>query len=125
MMMIDELTLIQLRRFIKASRGNWHNAVYIECGVCLTENKRCGAPDFLYVPDYDGRPVLIPRTSLERFLGEPVQKDECFLELSRVEFERLYKALIEDRVDFSAPCSLFRLIEQERGMIFVKNDNEK
>ena len=96
-----------LRGFIKATRGNWHHAVYIKCSVCW--HSKCPKNDFLCATDYDGRPMVISKQDAETFFGEQIFKDDCLFQINNREFEKFYYSLIQDKIDDIHACPLMVL----------------
>jgi len=82
-------------------RGNWHNAVHIECDSCATD---CSG--FLLGADRDAKPVLISVDSLKTALCEPVEPSECIGVISRQTFESLYAPWLLWEIDDPNSCSL-------------------
>ena len=56
-----------IAHFFEATEGNYRNAIYISCSYSYRRESGCG--DFLYIPGYDCRPVLLPLADAENFLG--------------------------------------------------------
>ena len=93
-----------LRGFIKATRGNWHHAVYIKCSVCW--HSKCQKNDFLCAADYDGRPMVISKQDAESFFGERISKEDCLFQIKNKEFEEFYFSFIQDKIDDFRTCPL-------------------
>ena len=52
-----------IAHFFEATEGNYRNAIYISCSCSYRRESGCG--DFLYIPGYDCRPVLLPLADAE------------------------------------------------------------
>lgn len=48
--------ILQLYAFLQASRGNWRNAIWIECKSCLYENQQYD--EYLLTADRNGTPLV-------------------------------------------------------------------
>jgi len=106
-----ESRMCTLYSFLSASKGNWRNCIFIECGECpYGKQKLCSG--FLLAPDYDGRPVLIPADAIRRLTGLDADKSECLAVLSRQRFEALYAMWLEWQVSSPGECALCRVISQ-------------
>lgn len=98
-----------LYTFMRAVRGNWHNALYIECDCNLCPYKGEG---FLLTADADGKPVLISVTDFQTFAGESIDPVECQAVLSQQTFESVYSFYIEWHTISDVKCSLCQLSYQ-------------
>lgn len=99
-----------LYSFMRAVRGNWHNALFISCN-CQTcphgEGLRCDG--FLMAADADGRPLLMPVETLRRLTGESVEAAECWGSLDRRAFEAAFSQYIEWHTVSDEDCPLMQL----------------
>ena len=94
--------------FLKASKGNWRNSIFIECSKCkLDAPRQCGG--FLLVSDEDGKPIILPEGSLCRILRTDIDKAECVALISRAQFEVLYSLWIDWNIDSPKDCALMHL----------------
>ena len=94
--------------FLKAVRGNWHNALYISCRQCAcTQLPRCEG--FLMTADADGRPILIPVDVLRSLTGEDIEPEGCLGTMDKRRFETLYSLYIEWNTVSKADCPLLQL----------------
>lgn len=98
-----------LYAFMRAVRGNWRNALYIECNYNLCAHKGDG---FLFVADADGKLILVPVSTFQKFSGESIDPTECQATLSRQAFESVYSLYIEWHTSSNAKCSLWQLLQQ-------------
>ena len=98
-----------LYAFMRVVRGNWHNALYIECNCELCSHRRDG---FLFAADADGKPVLIPVCTFQTFAGVSIDADECKATLSRQAFESAYSLYIEWHTITETSCPLWQLTHQ-------------
>lgn len=101
-------TICPLYPFLNAAKGNWRNAVFVECGSCPYGTKNCG--EFLMVMDAQGHPILFPVGSFHGITGQVVDKEECLAVLKRTEFETLYALLLKWQTASSEECALRQLI---------------
>jgi len=90
--------------FLHAARGNWRNAMFIECSACPHESKNpCSG--YLLISDADGKPIILPVDTLNVVSA----KEECVAVLDRRQFESLYSLWIEWQVDSPEACPLREL----------------
>ena len=94
--------------FFEATEGNFRNAVYVSCHCQYT--KESGCQDFLFIPGHDCRPVILPLTDAESFLGTMVDKSECAAILSSYTFISLYKRWIELNTSSATDCPIQQLL---------------
>lgn len=94
--------------FLYNASGNWRNSAYLDCGKCFyAKSPIC--PDFLFVPNQDGNPILLPATAAEAELG-PIDKSECLFILSRVRFQVLYSSYLAQRVNSPTICPILQVL---------------
>lgn len=99
--------------FLKATRGNWHNTLFIKCG-----HSRCpyGTPvpceGFLFVAAADGTPLLVPAAEFETLTGEKISADECRGILFQYAFISAYAAYIEWHTISDTECPIKQLIDE-------------
>ncbi|MEG0541817.1 MAG: hypothetical protein RR461_03075 [Angelakisella sp.] len=79
-----------IHRFLNATDANWRNSIYIECAVCKfgIDQTTCG--DFLFAPDEDGTPLLIPVCDAEILAATVIDKSECLGIVTNLRFENLF-----------------------------------
>ena len=83
--------IANLYSFLRAVRGNWRNAMWIECKFCFYGKPVCS--DHLLTMDQDGRPILFPVSQFQHLTGETLDKEECIAALDCLDFEKLYSSL--------------------------------
>lgn len=97
----------QLYRFLKATAGNWRNAIFIECKNCSHSRTRpCSG--FLLVSDADGAPIILSAEWFWEQTGELVDKDECASVLNKAAFESAYSLWLKWRADDTMQCTLLQ-----------------
>ena len=91
--------------FLCAAKGNWRNAIFIEC-----RRRQCGkqdpCPGFLLVPDGDGKPILVPADMVSEMAGVTIDPGECVAVVSRRDFEALYALWLEWHIRSPERCAL-------------------
>lgn len=93
--------------FLSLTRGNWRNAIYIECkNKC---NQDCKG--YLMISDTEGVPVLFPVSVFEEKIKETIDKSECSAILSKQAFESMYNRWLLWNVADKKKCSIPQLIE--------------
>lgn len=80
-----------VHRFLNATDANWRNSFYIECTTCKfgADPKCCDG--FLFVPDEDGTPLLLPVHDAELLAARPIDKSECLGLVTNLRFESLFQ----------------------------------
>jgi len=99
----------KLYAFMRAARGNWHNALYVECDCNHCSHHGDG---FLFAADADGKPLLIPVSTFQTFAGESIAPDECQATLPRHTFESIYSLYLEWHTVSDADCLLRQMFDQ-------------
>ena len=102
--------LHNMYRFLKAARGNWHNAIYIKCSSLICPHGNLNPCEgFLMAIDADGSPIFIPVEALRKLSGESVEPEECRITLNKHTFEAIYALYVEWHTVSSESCSLMQL----------------
>ena len=96
--------------FLKAVRGNWHNALFIKCNhtVC-PHGQSPPCEGFLMAVDADGSPILMPAKVLQQLSGESIEPESCQAVIGKRTFESVYGLYIEWHTVSSTGCPLMEL----------------
>ncbi len=81
-------------KFLRLTKGNWRNAIYIACDVCIYEPHE-GCTDYLCVTDEQGSPVLLPVSDCREIFSRSIDSGECVMRISHRKFLTLYAAWCE------------------------------
>lgn len=92
--------------FLSATDANWRNSIYVECSVCKAKAKVPGCGDFLFVPDEDGTPLLLPIWYAEIFSARVIDKSECLGLISNARFEDLFHKWLRTMAAEPSVCPL-------------------
>ena len=96
--------------FMKAVRGNWHNAMYLPCRYCTcTQKPHCEG--FLMTADADGQLLLAPIEEIRSLTGEDIEPGDCLGVLEKRVFETLYSLYLEWHTLSSSGCPLLQLYQ--------------
>jgi len=96
--------------FFEAAEGSYRNAVYVSCSCDYTRESGCG--DFLFIPGHDCRPILLPVTDAETFMGRAVDRTECACTISSQCFIRLYGKWLELATTSARDCPIQQLLHR-------------
>lgn len=100
-----------LVHFFESTEGNYRNALYIRCSKCVYRRENsCG--DFLFVPGYDCRPILLPLADAQNLMGHPIDKTECVGILSSHAFLQLYHRWLMLNTDSDDDCPFHQILHQ-------------
>lgn len=94
--------------FFEAAEGNYRNAVYVSCSCSYRRESGCG--DFLFIPGHDCRPILLPLTDAEKFLGRAVDRTECACTMDSRCFIRLYSRWLELATGSARDCPIQQVL---------------
>ena len=89
--------------FFEAAEGNYRNAVYVSC-TCDYQK------DFLFIPGHDCRPVLLPLSDAENFMGTTIDRTDCSCIMDSRCFIRLYNKWIELATASSKDCPIHQIL---------------
>lgn len=96
--------------FLKAARGNWHNALFVKCACdtcCYGNSAVCKG--FLFIADADGTPLLMDAESIRKLTGEEIEPEDCQGIISRNAFLSACASYIEWHTEDDAGCPLQQL----------------
>jgi hypothetical protein len=95
--------------FLNAAKGNWRNSIFIECGECpYGKQKLCSG--FLFVPDYNGKPIILSADMIQRITGRTVDKEECQMVIGRQKFESIYALWLDWNINSTKECTISQII---------------
>lgn len=93
--------------FLKATQGNWRNAVFITCNCSACPyGQKAICEGFLLASNADGTPIIL---SLEKFRSlstEPIDPAECCGTISRQAFEAMYHLYLQWHLASFETCPL-------------------
>ncbi len=96
--------------FLKAVRGNWHNALFIKCEYTVCPHSQSPPCEgFLMAVDADGSPILMPAKVLQQLSGESIEPESCQAVIGQRTFESVYGLYIEWHTVSSTGCPLMEL----------------
>ena len=94
--------------FLKATKGNWRNAIFIscECTVCpYGRSQPCEG--FLMTINSDGSPFILSVEQYRNITAESLDPSECVGQLSRQAFETIYMLYLQWHQESMLDCPLF------------------
>lgn len=91
-------------RFLHLCDGNWHKCIYVHC-LCR-ENHACPLADFLFLPDKQGQPVILPRKDCNIIFSRIPDPEECLLQINSIQFKELYGSYIKTLKVPDTSCSI-------------------
>lgn len=95
-----------IHAFLDATQGNWRKSLYIECH-CKYGKQECR--DFLYTPDAEGCPLLLPCCDAEILFARHLDKSECLGVISNLCFHELFTSWFDSRVTDPSTCPFLQL----------------
>lgn len=101
--------------FLKAARGNWHNALYIKCThITCPYGQSSICEGFLFVADADGTPLLATAEDIRRLTHETVEPEGCRGILWQHSFQSVYASYIDWHMEDDTQCPLLELCQKQR-----------
>ena len=98
-----------LLQFMSATKGNWRNAIFIECPIC-TQGKGEKCSGYLLTVNSDGSPLIVSANTIRKSTGISPDKDECQALFSRAQFETVFAHWLEWNVDSVNECALSQMV---------------
>ena len=83
-------------QFLSLCGSNWHMCSYVICKNCGYK-KACESPDFLFVLNETGLPVILPVVDAAILFSAHPDAEECLLTLSITQFCVLYENLLKKK----------------------------
>lgn len=78
-----------IRHFLDICDGNWHSCIYVRCVSCKTPGY-CNGPHFLYHPDENGSPCILPMADARMLFSRIPEPTECLSAITLEQFQSLY-----------------------------------
>ena len=104
-----------LCQFLTLCRGNWHSCIYVRCRHCLKEQP-CDSPDFLYLLDDKGLPIILPLADAEIIFPRIPEPEECQSVLTNTQFRDLYWAYLEAEKIPTTDCPRTHFVKRAADM---------
>ena len=94
--------------FLKNCSGNWRNALYVPCGVCI-HPCRAKQRGVLVTADGYGRPQAISVVRYEAITGQRIDPDECVGPLRQYASDAVFREFAFWECEHVGDCLLCRL----------------
>lgn len=92
-----------IHSFLCSAQGNWRNSIYVDCSTCkFCKEDNCG--NFLFVPAFDGTPILLSVSDAAILTDHPIDKSECLGVISNLKFHELFSLWFKLNIDVDEPC---------------------
>jgi len=102
--------------FFRAAKGDWRNSIFIGCRQCQYGNVNT-CQGYLLVPDYDGKPIILPFDAAYGMGAQTADKSECKVIIDRKDFETLYASWLLWNIQTPNECALAQVVSQTRKLI--------
>ncbi|MDD2980954.1 MAG: hypothetical protein PHN80_13440 [Hespellia sp.] len=103
--------------FLCLSESNWHNCCYVHCNTC-TYPKSCSHPDFLFVTDATGKPILLPIADAHVLFATRPEPEECVLSMELIHFYILYKPYLKTLTKNQNTCPIDTLMHLQADNMY-------
>ncbi|MCM1192530.1 MAG: hypothetical protein NC548_39560 [Lachnospiraceae bacterium] len=102
----------KLYSFLKAARGNWHNALFVKCTHSACPYGHSGiCKGFLLIADADGTPLLADVETVRRLTHEEIEPEGCQGILNQRAFISAYSSYLEWHTEDDSLCPLRQLCQ--------------
>ena len=95
-----------IRHFLDICDGNWHSCIYVRCVSCKTPGY-CNGPHFLYHPDENGSPCVLPMADARMLFSRIPEPTECLSAITLEQFQSLYGLYFAKEALTDKPCPCF------------------
>lgn len=107
--------------FLKATKGNWRNAIFIPCSSpACPYAKPSGREGFFLSADDLGQPLLVSVEEYRKCSGEPICTDECCSAIPCQAFLSMYSAYLTWHLPASDSCPLDQLCVFPNSKRYIK-----
>ena len=94
--------------------GNWHSCIYVRCVSCKTPGY-CNGPHFLYHPDENGSPCVLPMADARMLFSRIPEPTECLSAITLEQFQSLYGLYFAKEALTDKPCPCFALLRHQEA----------
>ncbi|WP_089982932.1 hypothetical protein [Clostridium sp. C105KSO13] len=101
-----------IRRFLNTCDGNWHSCIYVSCTFCQTPGL-CKERDFLFLPDEEGIPSILPISDAKFLFSRIPEPMECLSVLTVAQFLSMYQQFFKQRQFSSNGCPCMSLLHAQ------------
>ncbi len=100
--------------FLNICDGNWHKCIYVKCRTCSLPCQ-CKEPGFLFHPNEDGVPIILPLQDAYILFATRPEADECINIMNMTDFLSLYQLYLKknELLDFSCPIRALMNMQTE------------
>ena len=112
-----------IRHFLDICDGNWHSCIYVRCVSCKTPGY-CNGPHFLYHPDENGSPCILPMADARMLFSRIPEPTECLSAITLEQFQSLYGLYFAKEALTDKPCPCFALLRGEPEPLFTERVHE-
>ena len=102
-----------IRRFLDSCDGNWHNCLYVSCTHCNASNKQSG---FLFHPDKDGIPLLLPLIDAKILFSCAPDPGECLCFMNLTQFLSMYRDYIKKHQYPAGDCPCMTMLKEQEEL---------
>lgn len=106
-----------IRRFLDNCDGNWHNCIHVACPSCRPP-KNCHESGFLFHPDGNAAPLLLPLSAAEPLFSCRLEPDECLLSIKMSKFLSMYRNYIQAQPwpEGTFPCPCMAMLKSQEAV---------
>lgn len=108
--MFKKKEVAELYHFLKCVKGNWRNAIYIECHSCPYSSLMCSG--YLLTADAELKPILYSIKKLREMTDDSISKDECIEIIDKKAFEALYDAWFLWNTQATKECRIRKMYDE-------------
>lgn len=108
--MFKKKEVAELYHFLKCVKGNWRNAIYIECYNCPYSSLMCSG--YLLTADAELKPVLYPIKKLCEMTDDVISKEECIGIVDRNVFDSLYYSWLLWNTQTTKECCIRKMYDE-------------
>lgn len=101
-----------IRHFLDSCDSNWHRCIYVRCRTCSLPY-RCTEPGFLFHPDENGTPVILPIQDANMIFSTRPDPEECIGTMTLSDFLSLYQLYLKKEELLNFPCPIRVLIKKQ------------
>jgi len=101
-----------IRHFLNVCKGNWHNCILVNCTKCETPGL-CREPGFLFCPDENAVPCILPLSDARILFARSPEPDECLCAITAAQFLTIYGDYITEQHFPTSYCPCMALLKAQ------------
>lgn len=110
-----------IQKFLNTCNGNWHNCIFVDCKYCRFTT-RCESPGFLFLPDENAVPCILPLSDAQIIFSRIPEPEECLDAISVFQFLSMYNGYLKSQKTPDGGCPCINLLKNQQDANYEWNN---